>query len=358
MGRSGIATLIVYGRGVVGEYGLVHYLTGFFPSHKGAYVVAPVGSMPTILVASESEARAVRGMVGERIEVASATESSTEAYVARVAELARSHAESGAIGLAAGGAGGFPAKHLAHLTSLLRDEDIRDATDLLFRAKSHVGPDEAQGLRTAVTVAEAGLDAFARGARLGMSEWEAAGLIERELRGSGALTTLVHVSGGPFLGQPPTNRRISSGDVATVIVELTSQAGYWVELGALFSCGEISAVARQLAESCIQCIQDCPASLGASKRSVAVAHELKERIASFGGRPVIGLGHGVGIDEGPPVISTSDDGRIEDATALAMHPSIGNSDMSIALAVANTYLIKGRRAEALSAYPDRLYDVQ
>jgi Xaa-Pro aminopeptidase len=349
MTKDELDALVVHGRGAVGQYGFFQYTTGAFPAPKGTYAVVGRDSGPVVVVPTAAEARALEDAVSPGVDLAVAEDGSRHGLLETIAAHARGPVAAGRVGLAAGGGLGLPAYDHRELLQLLDGADVVPAEDLLYRLKTRLAPEDVDGLREAVLVAEAGLDAFRTHARAGMTEWEAGAPIESELRRSGALTTLVHVASSPFVGQAPTGRRIEEGDVVTVIVELTSADGYWAEVGALFGCGDVSEERRHLVDACIRCLQECPGLLVPEAKVAAVAEQLTERVRECGGEPVVGLGHAVGIDEGRPVISTADNGTIRPGTAFSMHPSIGSSGS--AYAVANTYVVDVASTCPLSDYP-------
>jgi Xaa-Pro aminopeptidase len=351
MERCGLDTLVVYGRGAVGQYGFVHYLTGVFPSHKGTYAVLPYERAPTIVAATEAEAEVMRLGSEGALDVAF-RDGSSDAYLGLVARLARQHVGRPRIGLAAGGGAGLPSHQRDTLAGLLDPEPLVPVDDLLYDLKAYVSESDVRGLQDAVSVADAGLNAFAGSARAGITEWEAASRIECELRAQGALSTLVHVASAPFYGQAPTQRRIDVGDLVTVLVELTSWDGYWVEVGACFGCGQVSDAGREVAAHCIRCLEECPSFINPHTPASLIATELENRIRNAGGRRVIGLGHGVGIDEGPPTIAQCVQDAIRDPSALAIHPSVAMS--GLAVAVANTFVVDAESTKPLSQHPYEL----
>jgi Xaa-Pro aminopeptidase len=235
------------------------------------------------------------------------------------------------------------------LVALLDPDELVVADQLLYGLKRFLSEWDVRGLENAVSVADSGLHAFAKLAREGMTEWEAAAHIERELRTQGVLSTLVHVSSTPFYGQAPTRRQINLGDLVTVLVELTSWDGYWVEIGACFSCGKKTDTMSEITSNCIRCLEESASVLRPQMTGEGVARELEQRISDAGGRRVFGLGHGVGIDEGPPIIATSIEDEISGSTAIAIHPSIAMS--GFAVAVANTFMIDSESTRPLSHYP-------
>ena len=68
-----------------------------------------------------------------------------------------------------------------------------------------------------------------------------------------------------------------------------------------------------------------------------------------------GYGHGVGIDDESPVISQFEDATITNGMAFALHPLLTNADRTLSTTVANTYVMKDGRSQALSNYPHHVW---
>lgn len=350
LAREGLEALLVFGKGVVGEYGAVMSLTGFFPSHKGVYVLVARDEPVLVIAASEGDRRWIAERVVDGVEVIAAETPGLEGYLETVTAKARAAAPEGRLGLATG-AGGIPADHLAQISERLGYEPT-DANALLTAARVPIDQNDVRGMETAARAADAGLEAFSEKARIGMTEWEASAIIDAELRSRGAHTTLVHVAGGRFWGQMGSKEPFREGDLVTAIAEMVSADGYWVEIGGIFSCGEPSAENIELANSCITLLDWGRDLLSPGSRAADVAEGLVGTIKQAGGDPIIGLGHGVGLDEAPPVITPIDQGLVAANTAFSLHPSIDVGERSVA--VANTFVIGSDGARALSEFPREL----
>ena len=348
--REGLEALLIFGRGVVGEYGVVMSLAGFFPGHKGIYVLVAREGPSVVIAAGEGDRRWIAEAVGEGIEVIGPDGAGLEGYLGTVADRAKAVSPEGKLGLATG-AGGIPAHHLRVLQDRLGYEPA-DADLLLTEARVGLDETDEQGMAEAARAAEAGLEAFAQAARVGMSEWEATAIIDKELRARGARTTLVHLVAQRFFGQMGSSRRFAEGDLVTTMAELVSVDGYWVEIGGLFSFGEPSPEAASIAASCISFLDRGRELLKPGARASDVADGLIRSIRDAGGEPVVGLGHGVGLDEAPPILAPSDEGIVKAGTSFSLHPSIEIGDRSVA--VANTFLIGQDGARALSDFPTQL----
>jgi Xaa-Pro aminopeptidase len=352
MDAARVGALIVYGLGALGQYGLIHYLTDRFPGPKGTYLVLPRGSPPTVVVSSEAEAQVWTEQTGEAIGIESPAGGSRSDTLGSVADLAGSSAGGLPVALAAGGGRGLPSDDLGLLSTYLGCGEIEDATGLVARAKRPKSAADVAGTRAAMEIAEAALDSFSQRARPGMTEWAAAAHIEAALAEEGAPISLLHVSAGPFLGQTPGNRLIREESLLTVFVEAASPAGYWVEVGALFTCGRVPSERMGMAEQCIEVLRQIEASLTPGTPCSVIAEKMAD-LVSRQGKPTIGFGHGVGIDEDEPLLAPTDPTVLDPNATLAVHPSLADGIGSVA--VANTYHIDGEAAAPLSLAPYRVH---
>ena len=148
--------------------------------------------------------------------------------------------------------------------------------------------EDFSGLEDAVEIAELGLKAFAGGASPEMTERRAAAIIEGELIQLGVLTSLVFVSSGPFFGQRPSSRLLSNGELITVLVEIASLSGYWVEIGAIYSSDKTTSMAQELAECCIASLAETAEGISNEVECSVVADYMVERLKRCGGIPMGG----------------------------------------------------------------------
>ena len=346
--------LIVHGSGALGRYGLANYLTGAFPDSKGAYVVFGSEVSPVIVARSPDERLKCELYGNALVEIAYPARSSHLAMLERVTELVHAEQDTRPPAVAAGGMRGLPWKDHQRFTELLGIDDLPDVSRLLNHLKRFKTPPDLKGMRSAMRTAEEALDRFVAETSVGMTELEAASMIEARLRRGGAPTCLVDVSAGPYLSQAPTKRSFEQGDLVTVFVEVANADGYWVELGALVGFGRVAADRWALAEKTVDTLRQAEHHIVAGSRASDLAREF-DRLVGAVGRPAFGFGHGVGIDEEPPMVSPDDRTRLEAGTTLALHPSILTGEMS--LAVANTYLLHAQGTVPLSSHPYTIYNI-
>ena len=353
---EGLGPLIVYGVGLLGQYGMVQYLTGTFPDLKGTYVVFGRGMPPVIVAGSPLERVRWEKYGDASVEVAFPTDGSRGAQLRLVADLVKNRRDGDSPAVAAGGGRGLPWSDYRVLVDLLAAPGLADASHIVSQAKSRKTAADLAGLRSAMAMAEDALDSFLARAGGGISERSAAASIESELRRRGAPTCLVDVSAGPYLSQAPTDRKLESGDLAKVFVEVASADGYWVELGAVAACGTVTRNVRTSAENCIETLKQAENLLMPGSRCSDVARAIDRRVRRFG-YAAFGFGHGIGIDEEEPSISIYDHAELQAGMTIALHPSIMTDRGSDSVAVANSYLIGDQHPVPLSNRPAEIYQI-
>ena len=231
----------------------------------------PLGAPPTVVASSHSEAFGWREYGNAHLDVVFPTGPSRQDYLRHVADLAKNSLDEGFIAFVAGGGRGIPSGDYQVLASRLGVQTLTDVTPVTARTRSIKGDADLEEMKAAVGIAESALRSFAIEAKVGTSERSAAALIEEQLRSRGAPVYLVHVSAGPYLGQSPSERLFREGQLLTVFVEVTNEAGYWVEVGAIFACGKLAPDDRALAEHCVETLERSEAILAPGAVCAAVA---------------------------------------------------------------------------------------
>lgn len=353
LSHEDVGPVIVYASGALGRYGLANYLTGVFPDPKGAYVVFGNEAPPVIVAGSPAE-RLRWELYGKAlVEIAYPSGSSRLAQLEVVAQLVHAQQDSRPPAVAAGGMRGLPWRDHQRLIKLLGTAGLPDVSRLLHHVKRFKTPTDLQGMRSSVKMAEDSFDRFVDRAYSGITELEAAALIESRLREQGASTCLVNVSAGPYLSQAPTDRLVKQGDLVTVFVEVANADGYWVELGGLLGFGRVTSDRWALANQVVDTLRRAERHLVTGLRASDLARRI-DRLVEEHGRPAFGYGHGVGIDEEGPTVSPDDHSTLASGTTIALHPSILTSGGEMALAVANTYSICEQGVVPLSNLPYKI----
>ncbi len=347
MERRGIGAIAVYGRGSVGCFGALQFLTGHFAGPKGAYGVMRVGRPPVLVAASPlEEMQLLAADKAPGVTVAKARgESSADA-------AGRLLAEGGdeALGLVSP-PGGLLSNDLSRLRRAVGSRELVDATPLVDRARATKSREDVLSLMEAVEGADAAIGAFANRFEVGISEREAAAAIDAELSRWGALTRLVFVSAGTFYGRPPGARPLRAGEPISVLVEFAAPTGHWVEVGVIAAAGDLPPDSQEVAEACIRALREGGRSLNPGTSCGDVADAMEGPLRAAGGEPVSGLGHGTGIDEEQPMIVPESPEKIGSGSAFALHPSCRKADREsgspVSAIVADTMLVGDSYSSAI-----------
>jgi Xaa-Pro aminopeptidase len=343
--------LVVAGAGAIGMFGALQFLTGFFATTRGAFGFIRCDATPILFVRSEVERRAVLAEGLVHAEVVALNASGAE-YASGAGGCVRDRV-GGRIGVV--GLECMSGQAEAGLAASLGVATLTDATEVLATARAIKTDHDVEQMRAAAAIAERALRHAIATARTGMTELALAASVEAHARSEGAQLTLVYVSSGEFVGRRAVARRLSPEDVVTVFVELASRTGYWVELGAILAMPHAAGV-DAIAGPCIAALEQGARTLGAGTRAARAAAAMQDVLHSSGLSASINLGHGVGIDEEPPLISVESCATIDRTAMIALHPSAGSPGSSTGCAVANTYIVQGGDVEALCELPYAVHE--
>lgn len=325
--RHGLNALLVAGRGLVGQYGDVFYLSGFpmFNSVGHGYALLRRDAQVQLVVGKRDQALASAFGIEEfvvKAEVPDAPAVGGNGLIAIVADVLAAHGLTrGTIGVA-GLDLVMPAGDWIALCELLPELELRNAGQLLARLKAVKTSRELDLYSDACELADAGWQRFLEIVEVGRTEAELAAEIERSVRERGALATIIQVLTGRMYTRPPTQRRLCRGEIVCCYVEIVAPNGYWVEKGGMFVLGEpperwleILAVA----ESCYVAGERLLVP-GIPARTIA---ETIVKVAREGGCETgIWSGHGVGVDHDLPLLNGLDSSPLQAGMVISLHPHI------------------------------------
>lgn len=348
-----VASIVVHGRGAVGNYGPVTFLTGRIPGPKGETLVMGLDQPPVTVFASPPDALAAKaGQPGLRVAHARPHEDVLEVVIRLIASAKADRA----VGLVSGDAQGVPSSYLERLTALLGFAPV-PYTDAFREIRLQKSPADVQSMKSAVALAERCLENFRVNYREGMSERQGAALLSGPLIEGGGALPLLFVSCNQFRGAMPGPRRLATGDLVSAAVEFAGPDGSWVELGALFAAGRLEPRKAQIVQEMFEVLMNAESALGPGRKLDVAARQTLAFIERRGRLPVEGLGHGVGIDEEPPVIAPGCRDTLSEHSLVALHPSLASKEEALAVSVANVFVMTEKGAEPLSSYPYRLHEL-
>jgi len=206
---------------------------------------------------------------------------------------------------------------------LVPTEDIVEAQRIL---KSR---DEAGAVKKALEIAEAGFERMLESIRPGMTESEAAWLLESYLREGGAegLSFPTIVAAGPNSALPhavPGHRKIKAG-VPVLFDWGTKAAGYCSDISRTIIIGRPDATFRKVYQTVRDAQRKAIDAIRPGAGTKAVDAAAREFIArkGFKGRFGHGLGHGVGLAiHEQPRLSPLSDRKIKTGMVFTVEPGI------------------------------------
>jgi Xaa-Pro aminopeptidase len=357
---EGLTAVVVAGKGVIGQYGLLEWCAGYVPVVRGAYAVATPATEPALVVPTGADAWYARRRTGlEDVRVAGQGDILSE-YDDLAAGVAAALAERGA---ATGRIGVAGLRHVVstweaeRLAAVLPDADLVDVTGAVSGVKAVKDARDREQLEATAAIADDGFEALLAHLEPGRTGWELSAEVERAVRARGTRDSLVFISTGAYFLERPTAEQVEAGDLVTVFVEVVGPTGYWVELGRLVAVGEIGEERSRLADSCLGAARAAERELVAGRSAADPARAIDAAAAAAGVRVGIWHGHGVGVDHDPPVITAADETALVPGMAIAIHPNFSTADERLGAGVADTYVVGEGPAARLSRLYQGLYTV-
>jgi Xaa-Pro dipeptidase len=226
----------------------------------------------------------------------------------------------------------------AYLKSCSETTTFTDATDILEKSRSIKTVHEIAQMRRACEIAEMGISAFMWEIKSGMTELEAASLIESAIRTNGpgyegarlvrGYCELTSGSRGTFqqsMLTPAGNREFQSGDL--VMLELgTVVDGYWSDLTYTVVVGEANGDQRRIYNTVLKAQQSAIEQLipgNKWRRADQAAREIIQE-AGLGEYFTHGTGHGIGLryHESIPILSPGLDALFEAGMVTSVEPGV------------------------------------
>jgi len=351
MAAHGYDVAVIYGKGIITQYGYLNYFGGYYPVLRPGYVVYPRGGAPTALYNTRADAYLARqtGTVADvRFTGTGDVLHAEEALLAEVASLVSGYRPGrvGVVGLKSLMTG----FQQAYLTARI-DAVVEDATGMVNRIKAYKSEEEKAGIAAAFELAERSFLTFRDHLRVGATPAAVAAEAERVARAGGAIDTLVFVEEGPYFLRKPTLTPLRGDRLVTAYVELIDANGYWVEKAGLFALGQPSDKALAIGEACVQAMADIKRLIRPGMR----VSELGQLIRTHGDsvQAVTGIwhGHGIGIDHDIPVIADEGDEVLEPGMVVSIHPNFADADEEVGASIADVFVVGDEEARGLSKLP-------
>lgn len=350
MAEAGLDVLVAASRGTIGAFGNVFYLCGYAPMLRPAYAVLRREGGPVLYASSETDVALMRE-AGGVVEVRSSGATDAQPGAVPTAEaVVRELRGAGRVGVAG----------LADIVSVTdadrfrRDLEAVDASPLLAGVKAHKSAWEVERVREALTLAGLAYDAGAALLAPGVRAQAVVAETERVLRANGALELLVFVDSAVAFARRVTPTVLQRGDLVTVLVEVATEDGCWVELGGLFSLGEPSARAREVADACYGALAGIRSAVAPGVAVARPSELVGERAAAAGLQTGINLGHGIGTDHDLPKLAPGVPGVFAEGHVLSAHPNLFDAGAGVGGTVADALYVTARGCESMTAHPYEL----
>jgi Xaa-Pro aminopeptidase len=329
MEQHGYDALLVAGRGLVGQYGDVFYVSGFplFNSVGHGYAFLRRGGRVQLVVGKRDQALALEFAIDEfvwRSTLPDAPAVGGTGLIEQVSDLIGSHGLSrGRVGVVGLGLV-MPAGDWIALRELQPELELADASSLMRGVKAIKSPRELELYADACKLADLGFETYLERVAPGRPEAELVAAVEETVRRHGALATIIQVLTGRMYTRPPRQREIQPGEVVCCYVEPVAPNGYWVEKGGMFCVGEPPAEWLAVLATAERAYAAAEAMLRPGTRASDVFDTVREIAAEGGCELGIWVGHGVGVDHDLPLLNGTDDTELAPGMVVALHPHICN----------------------------------
>lgn len=352
--KNGYDVLVVYGKGLITQYGNLFYLGGYYPIARLGFVIYARGRQPIAYYNTRADCYLAKEMgTIEDVRFAGTGDvvnSEKELFHEVCTAVNRFKAKKvGVVGLKSQMS--FE-QHEFIVDSI--EAKVEDATAVMAKIKSIKTELEVDMIRRSFALAEKSFLAFKEGIRPGRSFAEIAGEVERVARGNGALDTIVLLDQGAYYLRKPTRKLLGDTGLVTAYAELIDENGYWVEKGGLFVLGNPPERTMEIANSCVSVMKEVKQTLRAGKTVGEIADVIHKHTDHLHVKMGLWHGHGVGMDHDMPIIADNSNVVLEEGMVISMHPNFSDVDETIGASIGDVFVVSKTGAESLSKIP---YDI-
>jgi Xaa-Pro aminopeptidase len=344
--------LIVCGNQYAGFEGAIRYVSGFEIVHRYVYVLLPLTGEPTLVFPREArwigdkKAPWVRDQIWAEIPGKWLREKIEEKKWKRV----------GVYGL----------------DFVMAVRDYRELQQAAFElvpfdfhfdmARAVKSEEELAGVRDAMDIILDGFDALLKSYQPGKSEAEImAPAVERFFsRGAGPRMMNIVLSGAGGEAEAhfkvPSLRTVAADDLLLYSLEVTGEAGYWVEFSRALIQGKPSARTRAMSDV-------YPEAMEVARQKMhdgVLACEVHKAAADVFQRAGFALGHLTGHSIGMtmiehPAIGANTKIELKENMVVSFHPQVVDQDGQVCLYTQDTYRIGKKEGECLASVPWKFY---
>jgi len=349
---NNLDALIVCGNQYAGFEGAVRYVSGFEIVHRYVYVLLPLSGEPTLVFPREArwigdkKTPWVRDQIWAEIPGKWLREKIEEKKWKRV----------GVYGL----------------DFVMAVRDYRELQQRPFElvpfdfhfdmARAVKSEEELDGVRDAMGIILDGFEALLKSYQPGKTEAEImAPAVERFFaRGAGPRMMNIVLSGTGGEAEAhfkiPSLRTVAADDLLLYSLEVTGEAGYWVEFSRALIQGKPSARTRTMSDV-------YPEAMEAARLKMhegVLACEVHKAAADVFQRAGFALGHLTGHSIGltmieHPAIGANTKIELKENMVVSFHPQVVDQDGQVCLYTQDTYRIGKREGECLATVPWKFY---
>lgn len=209
------------------------------------------------------------------------------------------------------------------ITLLGTARPVVDISDTVVRSRATKLPGELVRLRRATQLVEAGIDAIRREFKVGMSEWELAGLVACEMVRGGGVPEFISVTTGPrsaLADAYPTRRKIQAGDLIRLDAGCVID-GYKSDMARSFVVGDASRLITTRYKAIAEGLEAELSAVrsGAKVRDVYLAAVNATRSAGIPSYRRHHCGHGIGLSGYEyPLINEASEALLADGMCLCV----------------------------------------
>lgn len=366
MAEHGLDAMLVYGDSASsgGNLANIVYLTGY-KDPLFSYILVLPEQQPLLMVSNPLYLPHALAMADvDRVEAVSWNPG--EHLVRTLRDAGVGEGRIGLTGVRGIHKGALPHDHVRTMTDSLTAAEWVDTTSVLHEARRLKSEAELGLLRKGARFTDATVEALARDARAGMSEYELAGIVHGAAVGGGGdqrLTFLGSTSMSEpelvFPRQSPSHRRLSEGDV--VLSELsTGYGGYAGQIHRAFAVGEPTPEYRFLFDVARDIYDAALDALGPGRTDEDLRTAVRPIIKRAGVWTMDALLHGWGLSIEPPRIDVPEAATIQrpqeptefaPGMTMVLQPHVLADDQLRGIQLGSLIAITDGGAEPLQHYP-------
>jgi Xaa-Pro aminopeptidase len=365
MKRENLQALILCGRGKIGSYGNIYYVSSLYLYSVASYAVLLQDGPPALILGNRDQQFAQDLGIGDLVHEYSAADFTSTMYrVAGQAPMGQQliHAlrqrkiTAGPVGIV-GLATIMPIEDYVYVQREMPEVELRDVTPAFSAVKGIKSKAEVGLIEETYAIADAGFKCFAEHLAVGKTEWEVCGQVEGLVRRQGVLQSYIMSQHGEQYPRCATARTYRDDDLIACFVEIIGPNGCWVEKGSTFAFPKASAKALAVADSAARALTGVEQALRAGAPVQSAFRSARDEAARAGYHMGVWAGHGVGVDHDVPILGDDDASPFEIGMVVAAHPHVVDPSTGTGAVFCEQYLITPDGPRRFSRYAPELHRV-